>query len=261
MEETLMKKERIRLLDGLRGIAILLMVLHHALFDITYSFFDHSAFAVFCGKVCESPILEYGLEPLFRCLFVFLSGVACRFSRNNYRRGTITFLIGLGLEVLTCVVLPWFDPNMFANCEIRFGILSCLGACMILWGLLGDAFDRLADKKFAKGTLPVALLLLFIVFYVFSEGYYDVEGLYWLGFASHTFYSADWFPLLPWLFMFFLGAYYGRPIRDRKWPAWFYKAKLPFFDTVGRYTLWIYLLHQPVVFGLCYLIFEFLPRL
>ena len=38
-------------------------------------------------------------------------------------------------------------------------------------------------------------------------------------------------------------------------PAFFYRKHLPPLAFVGRYTIWIYLLHQPVLMGICMLFF------
>lgn len=252
------KPARVRLLDALRGIAIFLMILHHLTFNVAWIFFDGSSFARFCSAVYDSFVVSDLLQPFFQCLFFFLSGAVCRYSRSNYRRGTVAFLLGVAMEVVTGVVLPAIDADLFAGCEIRFGILSCLGSCMILWALVGDGFDRLSRLPVIKFLMPFLLMGLWLLFYPITSKTYDVDGLHWLGFASARFYSADWFPILPWIFVFFLGAWAGRFIREGRLPGWFYRIRIPFFDFIGRHTLPVYLLHQPVVFGLCYLLFEVL---
>ena len=57
----------------------------------------------------------------------------------------------------------------------------------------------------------------------------------------------DYFPLLPWVFCFLGGAFAGR----WSFPKWTYRSRFPFFSAVGRHSLWIYLLHQPVLYLLC----------
>ncbi len=250
------RPRRVALIDSLRGLAVFLMILHHLSFNVSQVFFDGSPFADFCKTAYESFLVDGILLPFFQCLFFLLSGIACRYSRNNYRRGTVAFLLGAFLEVFTCVVLPAVDDTLFYGCDIRFGILSCLGSCMILWALLGDGFDRLCRPKVMKILMPIVLLTLWVYFYIITGRVYDVEGLYWLGFADKNFYSADWFSVLPWIFMFFLGGFVGKFVKDGRCPKWVYTVRIPVFDIIGRYTLWIYLFHQPVVFGLCWLIFR-----
>lgn len=252
------KRQRLRILDGIRGVAIFLMVLHHLIFNITYVFYDGSAFAKLCADVYNSEIVADMLQPLFQCVFIFISGVACRYSRSNLKRGIIALILGIGFEVITCYVLPAIDPVLFYGCEIRFGILNLLGVSMIVWAIFGKLLDKLFYSTRAGMIVPLLLLLLWFIFEEVASGYHEVENLYWLGFPGYDFSSADYFPIMPWIFMFLLGAYVGKFIHDGAFPAFFYRVRLPFFDFIGRYTIWIYLLHQPVIFGACYLFFELL---
>ncbi len=253
---------RVHLLDGLRGVAIVAMVLQHLLFDLTEVFYRTNVpdwmltLLHWCRDFSGSFLLNDILQPAFQCLFVLISGMACRYSRSNLRRGARVLLFGCLLTFVTCVVLPAMDPVLFSGVQIRFGILHMLGCSMLLWGLLGGLFDRLTANRVMGVVVPCLLLIGFGVFYVLSERSWDVQGLYWLGFAHPSFFSADYFPLLPWTLLFFFGAWAGKYLRAGRFPRWVYTARLPVFDFVGRHTLLIYLLHQPVVFGLCYLVFE-----
>ena len=77
-----------------------------------------------------------------------------------------------------------------------------------------------------------------------------VSWLFPLGFVPRSFYSADYYPPLPWIFCFFLGARLGGVVdwkkHDRPLPE---ALCLP-----GRHSLLLYLLHQPVLYGLVWLI-------
>ena len=80
-------------------------------------------------------------------------------------------------------------------------------------------------------------------------------GLPWEGFAT-----SDYFPLLPHLGWFLLGAVLGRTVYRKK------QTLLPMvnpqnilvriFSFLGRQSLWIYLLHQPIISGICMLPME-----
>lgn len=249
------KPQRVRIIDGLRGLAIFLMILHHFIFNMSFPLYDGSDFAKLCYRIYSSDIVETYLQTFFQCLFIFISGVACRYSRSNIKRGIITLLFGFGLEGITCYVLPKIDPELFAGCEIRYGILTLLGSCMLIWGLFGKWLDKVMFSKKAGMVFPLLMLVLWYIFHGFSESWFDFSGFEWFGFPSKTFYTADYFPLFPWLFMFLFGVQIGRFIRENKFPAFFYRIRLPFFDFIGRYTVWIYLLHQPVIFGISYLLF------
>ncbi len=128
---------------------------------------------------------------------------------------------------------------------------------MILFALLHRVLDR---------ATPVPGMLLCLLFYLFTfgaqSGYLGLPGLpliqlpdswathFWLiplGFAAG---GVDYFPLLPWLFVFFAGSYLGIPFVRREMPGFFYRSHSRFLGRAGRYTIYIYLLHQPVLFGL-----------
>ena len=75
-----------------------------------------------------------------------------------------------------------------------------------------------------------------------------------LGFRSPDFASADYFPLLPWVFMFLAGTFLGRYAKAGKFPEFMYRSRVPFFSWIGRHALIIYVLHQPVIYGIMLLI-------
>ena len=56
--------------------------------------------------------------------------------------------------------------------------------------------------------------------------------------------SSDYFPLLPWFFLFLTG-YFLYNLRRREPLDW----RLPVVTNMGRHSLLVYLAHQPVVYG------------
>jgi uncharacterized membrane protein len=82
----------------------------------------------------------------------------------------------------------------------------------------------------------------------------DSHYLWIFGFTYPGFASADYFPLLPWLFVFLFGTWLGGPVRERRLPKWVYDIKPPFLPRVGRQAFLIYLLHQPLLYSITMLI-------
>lgn len=238
--------ERVGTIDELRGISILLMVVYHFFYDLV------CFYGVFI-PLFSSPALDF-LRDLFAGLFIFLSGISCRFSRNNLRRGVLCFACGMLLTLVTSIFLP--------DEIIWFGILHLLGLSMIFFSFLRPLLDLFSSP------LPGLILFsfLFLLSYRVPHGYllgielspslYQIDLLSPLGLPTVRFFSSDYFPLIPWFFLFLAGSCLGVYIIRKKFPVWLYQTHCSALAAVGRHTLLIYLLHQPVLFGLLYLIMK-----
>lgn len=226
------KPGRIQLIDAARGIAVVLMVIHHFLFDLT-EFLGAPAWLFY------NPVFNF-LHYIFAGLFIFLAGVSSRFSHSNIMRGLKTAAAAVIVSVVTHVI----------DTPILFGVLHLLAFCMLLYGVLGKALERLPKK------LAPALWLVLLVGSALAVRYINpgVKWLWPLGWTYPGFYSSDYFPLFPWVFMFLLGTCAGEPIRAGRLPAWFYERTIPLFPSVGRHAFIIYLVHQPVLYGITMLL-------
>lgn len=241
MEEKLPATDRIPLLDELRGLSIVLMVLYHAAYDLTL-------FGI-ALPIFDSPLLRLFLQPLFAGLFIFISGIACRYSRGNFRRGAKTFACAVLVTFVTMLVMP-SSPDLF-------GILHLLGISMGIFALCARAFDRIP---------PAGGMALFFALFLLAYGIpagrlgigafsvplpsmlYTAYPMFFLGFPIKGFTSADYFPLLPWTLLFLSGSFAGTLSRRGCLPGWYYKSYCRPLAGVGRHTLIIYLLHQPLLF-------------
>ena len=248
------EKKRIELLDELRGFAIIAMIVHHTFLDITFVLGIPWGERVF-DRLCV-------VQPVFWAIFIVISGICSRLSRSTLKRGVIVLAAGLGVTLVTAVLMPLFG---FTGAEIYFGILHCLGSCMIITGLLMPII-----KKINPIVGMAASVILFSVFYSVSSGsllfgliplpdaLYSTNYLAPLGFFSSSFFSADYFGILPWLFMFLFGAFLGKYASDGAFPKWTYKKRCKPFAFIGRNSLWFYLAHQPVIYGVLFLVSLFI---
>ena len=244
------KTRRIELLDELRGFAILAMLVHHTFLDIGFVLGLDWGYEIF-DKLCI-------LQPAFWSIFIIISGICSRLSRNTLKRGLIVFGAGLLVTFITAVIMPKMG---ITGAEIYFGILSCLGSCMIITGLLMPLIEK---ANAVWGMLISAVL--FAVFYSISSGsllfgliklpeaLYKTNWLMPLGMFSGTFESADYFAILPWLFMFLFGAFLGKYAKGGAFPAFTYIRHSKFLAFIGRNSLWFYLAHQPVIYAVLYLV-------
>ncbi|MBO7739490.1 MAG: DUF1624 domain-containing protein [Oscillospiraceae bacterium] len=231
------KKQRIQSIDALRGLAVVLMVAHHFLFDL-YAFLEAPRW-LFYNPVFD--ILHY----VFAVRFIGLSGVSSRFSRSNIRRGVIVLAIALAMSLIT-----WF-----LYMPIRFGVLHLLGISMIFYGITHKMWEGIPDK-----LMPLLCVVLLIISLLAVHCIQiDSEHLWMFGWYPEDFYSADYFPIFPWIFVFLFGTWVGKHIREGHLPEKFYTFSVPFFPWVGRKALIIYIVHQPILYGLTMLIGLILP--
>lgn len=241
-------KRRIHFLDEMRGFAILCMVVHHFFYTVGYLLDQRWGYEVF-------DFLCY-VQPIFWVVFIVTSGVCVQLSRSPLKRGAFVFGVGLLFTLVTAVLMPLFG---FGGEEIYFGILHFLGAAMIIFAI----FRKLLDKINIKAGMIISLLLFTMTYnvqngYLFFENFlridlpdalYQTSYLFPLGFYSASFHSADYFPLLPWLFLFLAGSFMGRYAKAGAFPEFTYRSHSKFLQMAGRNSLWIYILHQPVFYA------------
>ncbi len=244
------KRKRIHMLDEIRGFAILCMIVHHAFLDVGDVLELSWGYRVF-NALCL-------VQPIFWAIFIIISGMCTRLSRNAAKRGIFVLICSGVITLVTALIMPLFG---FVECEIYFGILHCLGFCMIAAGLLMPLVKKI---DFRIGT--VISIVLFLFFYGIDSGsicfgLIDLPGAMLqnnlfapLGLHNTEFYSADYFPLIPWIFMFFIGVFLGKLAVEEKLPAAMYKKRSKFLSLVGRNSLWVYLAHQPVIYGVMLII-------
>ena len=180
-------------------------------------------------------------------LFLLLSGVCATLGSRSFRRGLIVYGCGLLCTAVTAgmVVLGFASESII----VRFGVLHCLGLCMILWSLL---------RRLPTWILALLGSLMVITGLLICDTVVKVTWLYPLGLTAANFFSSDYFPLLPHLGFFLLGSVLGRalyrnkqsllPGADQKNPV------IRFLCFCGRQSLPIYLLHQPVLTAVCEII-------
>jgi uncharacterized membrane protein len=181
-------------------------------------------------------------------LFLLISGVSATLGHRSVRRGLIVLACGF---VCTAVTYGMYRMGMADyGIIIYFGALHCLGVCMILWPL----FRKLPVWALAALGAVIAGVGLWTMVHTFPVGNWLIP----LGFAPETFRSSDYFPLLPYLGFFLLGAAFGRTAyREKKSLLPGVSEKNPavrFLSLCGKHSLWIYLIHQPLLSAVFYVI-------
>lgn len=251
--------KRYHVLDGIRGITLCSMILYHAAWDLVYIFghdwnWYYSDFAyVWQQSICWC--------------FILLSGFCFSLGKKKVRRGLIVFAAGTVVSLVTQITMP--------GQSVRFGVLTMLGSSMLLMALnegickKAGVWGNKGQCSCLKKNAGVKILFAFLLFLLtrgINERYLGFEGmrllqlpdmLYrkgslmtYIGFMSEGFYSTDYFSMIPWFFLFLTGYFLFHWIKGIGHLDML--EILPsfgaFFRFFGRHSLWVYLLHQPIIY-------------
>ena len=232
-----MQKQRIWELDALRGLCILCVIVVHFLFDLQF----------FIGLDFTLPSWFQFIQQYGGILFVVLSGCCATLGSRSFRRGLLVFGAGMLISLVTAGMywLGLADRTVI----VWFGVLHLLGICMMLYPLF---------RKLPSAPLAALALCILLIGYAITGLRVSVPFLFPFGLVTEHFFSSDYFPLFPQLGWFLLGVVLGRTVYAEK------RTLLPggaqnffllrFFCWCGRQSLFIYLLHQPILYGLLELI-------
>lgn len=249
---------RIAVIDEIRGIAILGMLVFHGL--LYYEMIFHARLDFIRIPQVQFVAIAGG------GLFVFISGVSCSFAKSNIRRGMICLGFGLVISAVTLVLWKGFDLQ---NTFVFFGILHLLGVSMIAFGLTEKAIKRSAEKvnplvglSVFAGLFAISYLMVYRGLWesaVFSlapvQKLYHWNLLYVVGYPNWTaFPPIDFYPVLPWILLFFAGGYAGIWIVKHHLPSWLTRIHSRTLVYCGQHTMVIYLIHPIVLYSAILLI-------
>ncbi len=237
-------------LDALRGSAIVMMMLHHLIYDLRY-IIGIDAFAW-----QETSFFNDWVRAPFLFIFLFVSGICCTFSRNNFLRA----LKMAGAAALFSLVFLVVSLVEKTEMYIFFNVLHLLALGTLVYALL-EYFEK---KGRLRGVNALLILFsLFLLWLAYPLSKIPAAGASALLVISEQFSAgigmADYMPIVPWFGMFLLGALFGRLYyknRQTLFPGApeSVKAASKPFEFVGRHALLFYILHQPVLLSILYLL-------
>jgi len=243
---TAKKSNRLHFLDLFRGFLMIHMIAYHGMWDLVNLFGVRAAW--------YSGVTKYTWQQFICWSFILLSGFCWRLSRNHLRRGGLVFGGGVIVSLVTNILMP--------ENRIIFGILTCTGSCVLLMTALEKPLKKVPAEIGAAVSFLLFLLLRNVgkgslgfenlVIAPLPELLYRNDLTAYLGFPYPAFFSTDYFGLIPWIFLFITGYFLSHVLEQRNLTAkLFRRGQLPVLNWIGRNSLLVYLLHQPVLYGLC----------
>lgn len=247
------RPSRLHGIDALRGFTVLSMVAYHFMYDVN----------IIYGRSpnwYREPQVFFWQQCICWC-FILISGFVWPWGKSkNLRRGIVINLWGLAITAVSCIAVP--------SEAIWFGVLNFIGCAVLLLIPLDKGLKRLNPW--------LGLALSFLLFWLFrhvDSGYLSLGSLFRLdlpralyttrlltplGFPYPGFRSSDYFPMLPWFFLYLCGYFFHGIFMAH--PGWQrpFAGNIPVLGFIGRRALPVYVLHQPLCMLICMIFFELL---
>jgi uncharacterized membrane protein len=211
-------------IDFGRGIAVILMIYFHLMFDLA---------DLYNMNINYRTGIIFVIGRIAGITFIVVSGISCQLA--NYRdttyRGMRIFAWGMLITLITS----------FTQFSIKFGILHLLGIAIISSVL----FKRVHQYIVCCFALLILLLPEFIHLQV-SNNYFFI-----LGFRRLDFFYSDYYPIIPWYGYFLFGIAFAKFFYSAKKSIISHYIKDP-ISKIGTKSLLIYLIHQPIILSILY---------
>ncbi|MCX9081424.1 MAG: heparan-alpha-glucosaminide N-acetyltransferase [Candidatus Methanoperedens sp.] len=233
IEDKLMLKnplpDRIQAIDFIKGIDIILMVLFN--YSITLDYFE-------LIKI-PSGYLYHSLLPIsIASVFIFMSGVTACISYKKHREKSTRRYFMRGMKLLFFAFLITLFTYVFVRPNtIFFGILHFFAVTSFLLPIF---------IKYHKLNLIAGLSIILSGIYL-QQQTFNSPYLLWVGFVPENFSTFDYFPLIPWLGVILLGIYYSDYIVKKTADITFCNGFSKKVTFLGKHSLFVYLIHQPLL--------------
>lgn len=232
-----MSATRLAALDLARGLAVIAMAIYHFSWDLSWF------------SLVDWPVAQgFGWRSFAAMIagsFLFLAGVSLDLAHHEGIRWR-AFWRRLAVIVAAAAAVSLVTYFTFANNFVRFGILHCIAAASVI----ALPFIRLPVWAALAGAL-----LLFTLPTWASSPVLDGQLWLWTGLGTPTFGSVDYVPIAPWAGVTLAGLALSKTFR--RFRIWQAMSGVSFSGSAGRLTRWlgrhslpVYLLHQPVLYGL-----------
>jgi len=220
-------------------LSIILVVGYHLLYDLG----EYVGVKRFLGFSTDLTSVAWVVaQHFFAGLFIVLSGTSSTLTRSNLRRGLKLLVVSLIVTAATYI----YDPPS----AIWFGILQLLAVSILVFGAV---FEKAKPKTCAAWGV-IVLGLGFAVNLLNRRMTIRFDWLLPFGIHPPGYYSFDYFPLIPWLGVFLIGATLGRTLYVTRQSLLPWNLPQSFVNVAGRHSLLIYIVHQPVILAVLYVL-------
>tara|TARA_Y100000310_G_scaffold343708_1_gene452643 strand:+ start:12569 stop:13279 length:711 start_codon:yes stop_codon:yes gene_type:complete len=225
-------------IDFFRGIAIIMMIVFHFFWNLTY--FEIIKVSLYTGFLGA-------FQTATASLFLFLVGLSLTLLFNKHKGYTRPIYLNAGKILTAALGISFVTFILFPQSYIYFGILHLIGISMLI-------SIPVIKQKYASLILGTAFILA-PLFFRFSS--LEIFPLLWLGLAKPV-QTIDFYPIIPWFGIILLGIFAGNYFYENGTARFkIQKPKLNginFVEYLGKNSLAIYLTHQLVMFPLAYLV-------
>lgn len=228
-------------IDTLRGVAVITMIIFHLMWDLWY-------FRVLPDIVLYAGFWKY-FQRFTACSFILLAGLSLTlvYRRMEHQDQALRVFFLRGLRIFAWGMLITLIVSLAGVGYVHFGVLHLIGFS------IAAAYPFLRFK-----WVNILLWLCFSVAgWAVAQVHVATSLLVWLGLTPRVYLPADFFPLLPWFGVALLGIGLGNLLyteRGRVFPLPDLSRWLPvrFLRILGSHSLLIYLVHQPILFGILF---------
>jgi uncharacterized membrane protein len=222
-------KKRFPFIDFIRGFAVILMVYFHLAYDLTMFHYTDIDFL-------KDPFW-FWLPRFIVFLFLLSVGVSIGLAHKNklHVRAYLLRLAKIGTGAILISIGSYYA---FPKNWIYFGTLHCIFFVTILVTPL---------RKHPVISLILAITILGLDLTLYAIPFWEMR---------HP--SLDYIPLFPWISVSLLGIFaYKIGIHKINLPC---NVFVNFVNKLGRHAFKIYILHQPILYGLVYAARKLWPK-
>jgi uncharacterized membrane protein len=232
----MMRPKRLFMLDVFRGLAVIAMACYHFGFDLNSAGYIH--------QDLNNSVAWLTARSLILTTFLLISGISLSIAKARSDSPSIMRILRIGLCATLVSAGSYF---MFPDAWIFFGVLHFI----VIASLVGRHIDWHPMTLLLVGFVALGLGIFY------QSTFFNQPLLQWIGFMTFKPVTEDYVPIFPWIGVFLMGIYLGTRFilsgalvqGDRlsegkvlAVPAW-----------LGRHSLLIYMIHQPILLGLLWL--------